>query len=249
MLSRAPNQFLVITHSPPLLRSLLFEEKASVIYVQRPGTKSVVSVLDTKKTWTEAELYKLSYLIDPRIFFARHVLLGEGESDKEFLETAAEKFDLSPDTYEDIVINAGCKDNLPKYKDILGRFAIPYVMVADGDNGDEVVLQKRAESYGSKDFLIIDSSHFPTKLSSKVFFFRKDVEEFMMNLNLDLYKEVERLLAESKIKSKPVFMHEFVPKLLDKSPNSLDTTIKPLLEYAFCVSERRPNQISSKTGH
>lgn len=240
MLSNTSNQLLVITHSPVLLRHLLFEKEASVIYVRRPDNKSVVSILDTKKTWTDAERYKLSYLIDTRIFFARHVLLGEGESDMHFLETAAQKLGFSPDTYEDIVIDAGGKYNLPKYRDLLERFAIPYLVVADADKEDGAHLQSRAVSYGSvKDCMIIDSGQFPTVPTSKVFFFKKDVEEFMRAQDPILYTEVEKLLVESGVKAtKPIFIHEFVPKLLAKNPNSLDTTIRPLLDYAFDVRAR-----------
>ena len=133
-----------------------------MIYVRRPDNKSVVNILDTEETWTDAELYKLSYLIDTRIFFARHVLLGEGESDMHFIETAAQKLGLSPDTYEDIVVDAGGKYNLPKYRDLLERFAIPYVVVADGDKEDEAHLQRRSVTYGSmKDYMIIDSGQLP----------------------------------------------------------------------------------------
>ena len=54
-----------------------------------------------------------------------------------------------------------------------------------------------------------------------------------------LYAEVEKSLVASGVKAtKPVFIHEFVPKLHAKSPNSLDTTIRPLLDYAFDVRAR-----------
>jgi energy-coupling factor transporter ATP-binding protein EcfA2 len=241
MVGNSSNQLLVITHSPALLRNLLFEEEGSVIYIRRPDSKSVVRVLDTTKTWTDTERYKLSYLIDTRVFFARHILLGEGESDKDFLETAAEALGLDPDTYEDIVIDAGGKHNLKRYRDLLERFGIPYVVVADGDKQNEPDLHSRAASYGSgKNYTVVDPEQLPSVLAGEVFFFKNDVEEFMRAQDPILYIEIEASVMKSEGRvTKPVFIHEFVPNLLAKNPNSLDATIRPLLDYAFDVQHRK----------
>lgn len=241
MLCNAPNQLLIITHSPLLLRNLLFDKGATVLYVRRPDGKSLVRTLDPKQMWSDVQLYKSSYLIDPRIFFAQHILLCEGESDKYFFEATAEAFDLNPDTYEDIIIDAGSKDSLPRYKRILELLAIPYVVVADSDKNDVETLQERAESYGSeKDYKVIDSREFANGLTTKVFFFDGNVERFMQTQDGTLYSEVKTQLAENGLSScKPAFMHEFVKQSIKKNPQYLETTIKPLLEYTFHVSERK----------
>jgi predicted ATP-dependent endonuclease of OLD family len=248
MLSGSPNQFLIITHSPPLLHNLLFEKGAWVVYVRRPDSKSVVCTLNPKNLWPDNELYKSSYLIDSRVFFAQHVMLVEGETDKYFLEASADAFGLSADTYEDIVISAESKSNFPRYRNLLESLAIPYVVVADGDGGNEAVFEKSAAAFGSeKDYTIIDSGTFPKKPEGRVFFFKDKVEQFMQMQDPDLFAEVEKSLVENGLtKCKPVFMHEFVTKLLIKSPCSLNKTIKPLLEYAFHVDERKPQPVSQK---
>jgi hypothetical protein len=72
-----------------------------------------------------------------------------------------------------------------------------------------------------------------------VFFFKGNIEDFMIELDMDLYNDVETWAAENGFgESKPVRIHEYVPRLLSKSPTSLDSTIKPLLNYAFSVEER-----------
>ena len=200
-------------------------------------------MLDPKNIWPDIQLYKSSYLIDARIFFARHVLICEGESDKEFLEAVAEAFGFNADTYEDIVISAMSKDNIPRYKNVLDSLAIPYVVVADSDNDEETALRKRAERYGlTEDYMIIDSGEFAKTLMGKVFFFKGDVEEFMRTQNAELYNEVETSLTENGLGGcKPAFMHEYVRHLIKKSPHSIDSTIIPLLNYAFSVNTRRPD--------
>jgi predicted ATP-dependent endonuclease of OLD family len=240
LFANSSNQFLVITHSLPLLHNLLFERGASVIYVKRPDSRSLITLLDPKSIWSDEQLYKSSYLIDPRIFFARHVLLTEGETDKYFLEASAEIFGLNADTYEDIVVNAGGKGTLSRYKDVFVTLGVPFVVVADSDGEDQKTLEKRSLAYGSKtDFLVINPHKINQPLSGNVFFFEGKIEQFIMSIDADLYNQIEAALAENGLSScKPAFMHEFVERLINKSPHALDSTIKPLLNYAFSINER-----------
>jgi predicted ATPase len=234
------NQLVVITHSPTLLQFLLFERDASIIHIHRPVKESVATVLDTKNVWSSTERYRLSYQIDARIFFARHVLLVEGETDRGFLEAVSDACDMEPDTYEDVIVDAGGKYGLPKYHKLLNHFCVPYTVVADGDNQDEPDLRERALSYsGNGDYKIIDSGGSDEACKHRVFFFKKDVENFMENLDPNLYASVADSVSKRGGKvGKPIFMHEFVHELMTKSPCALAQTINPVLECAFDIQNR-----------
>jgi Overcoming lysogenization defect protein-like, TOPRIM domain/AAA domain, putative AbiEii toxin, Type IV TA system len=236
------NQLVVITHSPVLLNGLLFDRGASIIHIQRSGDRSFVTGLDTSEIWSGRERYRLSYQLDTRIFFARHVLLGEGESDRELFETTAESSGLEPDVHEDVVIDAKGKNNLSKYSKLLEHFAIPYKVVADGDGQDQSELGNRAMSYaGTGGFAIIDSAGIGDFASQKVFFFKNDVEGFLREKAPELYNQVEVVLKKREgTFAKPLFIHEIVPRLQKEDPSILGNTIKRVLDSAFEVQARGP---------
>ncbi|MGD0160182.1 MAG: AAA family ATPase [Candidatus Bathyarchaeia archaeon] len=240
MAKQPSNQLVVITHSPTLLRYLLFERDASIIHVRRPVKESVATVLDTKNVWSSTERYRLSYQIDTRIFFARHVLLVEGETDRGFLEAVSDACNMEPDTYEDVIVDAGGKCGLPKYHKLLNYFCVPYTVVADGDNQDESDLRGRAFSYsGNGDYRIIESEVSDDACKHRVFFFKEDVEKFMGNLDPKLYKKVADSVSRRGGKvGKPIFMHEFVHALMIKNPLALAQTINSILECAFDIQNR-----------
>ncbi len=236
------NQLVAITHSPALLHYLLFERDASIVHVRRQFQESLATVLDTKKAWSSSERYGLSYQIDARVFFARHVLVGEGETDRNFLEAVSDAYRMEPDTYEDIVVDAGGKFGLPKYHKLLSIFGVPYTIVADGDNQPEPELKARAMSYsGEERFQLIDEGFSDDARGCTVFFFKDKVERFMENQDPALYSSVgDSVRGRGGRVGKPIFMHEFVPALMSKDPLALTRTVKPILESAFDVQNREP---------
>jgi len=78
--------------------------------------------------------FHMAYWINPdrsELFFARRVVLTEGETEKTILPFLAEKLDcFDPEV---TVIDCGSKHNLPLYIEILNAFRIPYLVVHDED--------------------------------------------------------------------------------------------------------------------
>jgi predicted ATP-dependent endonuclease of OLD family len=170
--------------------------------------------------------------------------LGEGETDRRFLEVVSDACKMEPDTYEDVIVDAGGKYELPKYHKLLNHFRMPYTVVADGDNQDESELKRRALSYsGKEDYKIIDSGSSDDACKHRVFFFKEDVEKFMENQEPDLYAKVADSvrLREGKVR-KPIFMPEFIQALLTKNPLALAQTINPILEFAFDIQNRESSE-------
>ncbi|MEN6623975.1 hypothetical protein SDC9_42770 [bioreactor metagenome] len=82
----------------------------------------------------EKQHYKLIHYINPDngdMFFARKVILVEGESEKVVFPYLAERLNLfKPDVS---VIDCGSKFNLPLYENLLNNFEIPYLVIFDED--------------------------------------------------------------------------------------------------------------------
>jgi len=82
----------------------------------------------------EKNHYKLIHYINPDngdMFFARKVILVEGESEKVVFPYLGERVGIyKPDVS---IIDCGSKFNLPIYINLLNRFEIPYVVVFDED--------------------------------------------------------------------------------------------------------------------
>ena len=82
----------------------------------------------------DKEYYKLVHYINPdnsEIFFARKVILVEGESEKVIFPYLAERLGLFKSDVS--IIDCGSKFNLPLYVDLLNHFEIPYCVIFDED--------------------------------------------------------------------------------------------------------------------
>ena len=76
----AANQVMIITHSPQLAHFEIFDEKADLLYVTHGSGSSSASYLKNSSSWLGMDRSKLSSAIDTRIFFAKGVVLCEGET-------------------------------------------------------------------------------------------------------------------------------------------------------------------------
>ena len=138
------NQILITTHSPELLDYEMFDRGSDVIHVSKkdgsvtrgPWSNSVVN------EWLKEERERLKHQIDVRVFFARLAVLVEGRSDQSVLLGVAEykakedpEYNLSRQNIA--VIDVHGKDNFEKYMDLLGAYGIPYVVLADRDDGND----------------------------------------------------------------------------------------------------------------
>lgn len=234
------NQLVIVTHSSSLIHNILFDRGASLVYVRRPADRSEVKVIDLENEWSETDRYRLSYQIDARIFFARHVLLCEGESDRKFLEMLTVQYDMKLDTHEDVVVGVSGKNNFKKYTNLLEHLGIPFCIVADGDGNAAFPpdLSKRAQEYSSAPhYSIIEVGAFGRGVKGRVFFFESRIEEFLKSLDGDRYEEA----TKDSDKSKPSLTYAIAKGLTPKQLDGLESSLKPILEHAFETAKRANN--------
>ena len=157
------NQILITTHSPAIASFAAFENPATILYVRKSDSSSVVKTLgDEAREMLEEKRKRLRYMVDPGIFFAKCVVLVEGESDKSLMIGIWRRLelDVKRDIYYDIlVVPVGGKKNFEMYQKMLGDFGVPYLIFADkdakeliGDSKD--VGKKTVELEGFTSFVI-----------------------------------------------------------------------------------------------
>ncbi len=83
----------------------------------------------------EVSSFNMNYWINPdrsELFFAKKVILVEGQTDKIVLSYLAKKLDIF--RYDYSIIECGSKSTIPQFIKLLNAFRIPYVVVYDMDN-------------------------------------------------------------------------------------------------------------------
>ncbi len=83
----------------------------------------------------EVSIFNMNYWINPdrsELFFAKKVILVEGQTDKIVLSYLAKKLDVY--NYDYSIIECGSKSTIPQFIKLLNAFRIPYVAVYDRDN-------------------------------------------------------------------------------------------------------------------
>jgi predicted ATPase len=149
------NQVIVITHSPVVAKIFIEADASaseknpaeeglsdisdlSIISVHRVGDGASVIRYLTPDKWQgdkEEFLKTIGRIVDPRILFARGVVLCEGPADHAFLREMlrrSEKWnELLSNDVELVWMNS--KNNLVKYDEVLNKLEIPYVAFLDFD--------------------------------------------------------------------------------------------------------------------
>lgn len=136
-----PNQYMIVTHSPELVHLLLFEKNVDVLYVRHDSIKgnSILKALDDEsKKWLKEKRIQLRNTINARIFFGKTIILVEGGSDKEVVVGGSNYFALEDRKYDldsnDVVmVDAGSKDNFPKYVRLLDSLGVEFALIDDSD--------------------------------------------------------------------------------------------------------------------
>jgi len=148
------NQVIVITHSPVVAKIFIEADVGasdlSIISVHRVGDGASKIRNLTPDKWQggkEEFLKTIGRIVDPRILFAKGVVLCEGPADHAFLREAlgllnnSEKWnELLRNDVELVWMNS--KNNLVTYDKVLNQLEIPYVAVLDFDALCEVLLCK-----------------------------------------------------------------------------------------------------------
>ncbi len=130
------SQVILTTHSSHFVRMDDYKNLALVRKTSKEvGTtknQCCADIFDPESE--EKQHYKLIHYINPDngdMFFARKVILVEGESEKVVLPYLAERLGIfKPDVS---VVDCGSKFNLPLYINLLNHFEIPYLVIYDED--------------------------------------------------------------------------------------------------------------------
>lgn len=134
-LSESKNQVILCTHASALID---VERYKSICVVKKDsdatGTQ-ICQCTDDIFTGDKKKDFNLSYWINPdrsELFFAKRVLLVEGQTDKTLIPSLAKQ--LSVFRFDHTLVDCGSKDNIPLYCQLLNKFKIPYFAIYDKDH-------------------------------------------------------------------------------------------------------------------
>lgn len=135
-LSNDESQVVLCTHSSSFLdinfhKSICIVKKESI----EVGTKVLQFTNDIFDENEDKKQFNLSYWINPErseLFFAKKVILVEGQTDKTVIPMLAK--DLEIFRYDYTIIDCGSKDSIPLYINLLNKFKIKYCVVYDKDH-------------------------------------------------------------------------------------------------------------------
>ena len=234
-------QVALITHSPTLASLELLSRANEIVRVNRREYSLVAQPSGEDREWIEENLPTFHHLKSD-VFFAGGVVLVEGRSDKFFLEAI---LDRSPDQSDDIavvdagasprlrpqvksldqsgdiaVVDAGGKESFKKFRDLLGIFEIPYVILADNDNDDR-------DLFDPDEVLKVDAKVVPNTedgTGKTVCLLGKKLEGFLSDLEPELYAELEK-----KHKPKPERAYHFARRFFAEDLSDRNTKILKFL--------------------
>lgn len=127
-------QVYVSTHSSNFIN---LEQYKSICIVrkQKESGSKVFQYKGTLFYGDEIKNFNMNYWINPdrsELFFAKKVILVEGQTDKIILNYLAKK--LGVYKYDYSILECGSKSLIPQFLRLLNTFKIPYVAVYDKDN-------------------------------------------------------------------------------------------------------------------
>lgn len=214
-LSENNNQVIITTHSNSYVdiaeyKSLIITKKESV----KIGTKVKQCTSDLFEDMNESKKLNLIYWINPErseLFFAKKVILLEGQTDKTIIPFLAKKISVFRDDYT--LIDCGFKDNMPLYIKLLNGFKLRYIVVYDKDHQ----AYKRQEAIECSDTSSSNIEGIINHGYGKSIVFINDIEE-------------EIGLKDSSKKHKPYIALSTVSVEDYSIPESLKTKIKEIYE-------------------
>lgn len=135
-LSENNNQVIVTTHSNSFVdiaeyKSLIIAKKENIA----EGTTIKQCTSNLFSEMNESKKINLIYWINPErseLFFAKKVILVEGQTDKTIIPFLAKSLSIFRNDYT--LIDCGSKDNMPLYLKLLNGFKLNYIVVYDRDH-------------------------------------------------------------------------------------------------------------------
>ena len=159
----------------------------------------------------------MNYWINPdrsEIFFAKKVILVEGQTDKIVLSYLAKKLKIYNYSYS--IIECGSKSTIPQFIRLLNAFKIPYVAVYDKDNH---YWRNESELFNSNQKNILIQKTIKRNLGNFIEF-ENDIEE-------EIYHESRE---RKNYKNKPFFALETVVDENYKIPINLEKKLRKIFE-------------------
>ena len=141
------NQVIYTTHSPDFVTIPDFESVRIVYRDKHDSTNVKASSLKA----TEILREKLQKEFDPErneLFFAKHVVLVEGDTEKLALPEYASRLSINLDRMGCSIVEVGGKRNLKDFIDIVSSFGMDLTVVFDTDSGD--ISDKDLEKYNEQ---------------------------------------------------------------------------------------------------
>lgn len=131
------NQVILTTHSSSFID---MENYKSIAMVKKEDADTGTKILQFRDELFENEYdkkkFNLVYWINPdrsELFFAKKVILLEGQTDKTIIPYVAEHINAPVFRYDYSLIDCAGKGSIPLYISLLNAFQIPYVAVYDKD--------------------------------------------------------------------------------------------------------------------
>jgi CRISPR-associated exonuclease Cas4 len=134
-LSIVENQIMICTHSSSFLN---LNKYKSICIVRKNSLSEGTTVFQCREDIfgaDEKDLFNMTYWINPdrsELFFAKKVILVEGQTDKTVIPYIANQLGIF--RYDYTLIDCGTKTIMPTYLQLLNKFSIPYVVVYDRDH-------------------------------------------------------------------------------------------------------------------
>lgn len=135
-LSENDNQVIISTHSSSFI-NLESYKSICILYKNNitDGTKHLQCTEDIFTSSEDRKRFNITYWINPdrgELFFAKKVILVEGQTDKSVISYLAEQLECFRHDYT--LIDCGSKDSMPLYMHLLNSFKLPYMVVYDKDH-------------------------------------------------------------------------------------------------------------------
>lgn len=174
-LSKDDTQIILCTHSSSFLglehyKSICIVKKDSVL----EGSKILQYTDELFLDSEEKKRFNLSYWINPdrsELFFAKKIILLEGQTDKSVIPLLAKKLDVF--RYDYTLIDCASKNTIPQYINLLNKFRLKYVVVYDKDH--QTGKSADAIASANKSSNLIENS-IDTNLGKSIIF-NNDIEE------------------------------------------------------------------------
>lgn len=214
-LSENNNQVIVTTHSNSFVdiaeyKSLIIAKKESVAIgtMVKQCTSDLFGEIDDRRK------LNLIYWINPErseLFFAKKVILVEGQTDKTIIPFLAKSLSIFRNDYT--LIDCGSKDNMPLYLKLLNGFKVNYIVIYDRDHQ----AYKGADAIASADISTLNIENAINSDYGKSIVFENDIEE-------------EIGLTDRSIKNKPFIALNTVSVADYAIPETLRTKIEEIYE-------------------